>query len=58
MKDGFNDEMRSILNSTEEAGNRLIRTMELILNMATVSTGTFSISKRGFLTLKILLRIL
>ncbi len=46
MKDGFNDEMRSILNSTEEAGNRLIRTMELILNMATVSTGTFSISKR------------
>jgi len=46
MKDSFNDEMRLILNSTEEAGKRLIRTMELILNMATVSSGTFSVSKR------------
>ena len=38
--------MKSMLNSTEEAGKRLIRTMELILNMATVSTGTFSVSKK------------
>jgi PAS domain S-box-containing protein len=46
MKDNFDDEMVSILSSTEEAGSRLIRTMELILNMATVSTGTFSLSKK------------
>jgi len=47
MKDNFDDEMKMLLSSTEEAGKRLIRTMELILNMATVSTGTFSVSNRA-----------
>lgn len=48
MEENIDDEMRLMLGDTEEAGKRLIRTMDLILNMATVSMGTYLVSKRYF----------
>ena len=48
MEDNIDDEVRLMLSGTEEAATRLIRTMDLILNMATLSTGTYSVSRRAF----------
>lgn len=48
VEDSLDEDLRSNFNAIEEAGKRIIRTTDLILNMAEVQTGTYDYQPTEF----------
>ncbi len=48
LEDKVNDDLKTSFDIMSRAGNRIIRTIDLILNMAEVQTGTYDFAPRKF----------